>query len=288
MGIRRWFVWPPLVLAVVLAQSYFWVPTYDEQARGNPGRLEEFIHASIGDASILNPILAADGSSSEINNLVFEGLIDRDENLRFRGRVAESWAVSEEAYFYFDERMQPPGAPVPGPEGAAALLRTALSSPDAQPPETRAALANIAAVTVEPARTFDVARRRPAGSSPPEASVRVSAPPRVKLTLREVDQDLFPRLSELLGPGAFTTFDPVAQVVATPTLPAPELQALAAELLPATEHNPVIEFRLRRGLTFHDGHPVTARDVTFTYGAIMDPRTSPRASPTTNRSKRWR
>ena len=89
MGIRRWFVWPPLVLALVLAQSYFWVPTYDEQARGNPGRLEEFIHASIGDASILNPILAADGSSSEINTLVFEGLIDRDENLRFRGRVAE-------------------------------------------------------------------------------------------------------------------------------------------------------------------------------------------------------
>jgi len=279
LGIRRWFVWPPLVLALVLAQSYFWVPTYDEQARGNPGRLEEFIHASIGDASILNPILAADGSSSEINTLVFEGLIDRDENLRFRGRVAESWAVSEEAYFYVDERMQPPGAPVPGPEGAAALLRTALTRPDAQPPETRAALANIAAVTVEPARTFDVARRRPAGSSPPEASVRVSAPPRVKLTLRQVDQDLFPRLSELLGPGAFTAFDPLTHVVATPTLPAPELQALAAELLPATEHNPVIEFKLRRGLTFHDGHPVTARDVTFTYDAIMNPRNlSPRVS----------
>ena len=279
MGIRRWFVWPPLVLALVLAQSYFWVPTYDEQARGNPGRLEEFIHASIGDASILNPILSADSSSSEINGLVFEGLIDRDENLRFRGRVAESWTVTEEAYLNVDERAQPPGAPAPGPEGVAALLRAAIARPEALPPAARAALANIVAVEVEPARVFETPRRRSAGGRPAEVRVQVSAPPRVKLRLREVDQDLFPRLSEILGPDLFSAFDARARMATTPALPEPELQALAAELLPATEHNPVIEFRLRPGVVFHDGRPVGAHDVKFTYDAIMDPRNlSPRVS----------
>jgi len=279
LGIRRWFVWPPLVLALVLAQSYFWVPTYDEQARGNPGRLEEFIHASIGDASILNPILSADSSSSEINGLVFEGLIDRDENLRFRGRVAESWTVTEEAYLNVDERAQPPGAPAPGPEGVAALLRAAIARPEALPPAARAALANIVAVEVESARVFETPRRRSAGGPPSEVRVQVSAPPRVKLRLREVDQDLFPRLSEILGPDLFSAFDARARMATTPALPEPELQALAAELLPATEHNPVIEFRLRPGVVFHDGRPVGAHDVKFTYDAIMDPRNlSPRVS----------
>ena len=57
------------------------------------------------------------------------------------------------------------------------------------------------------------------------------------------------------------------------------LDALAAELLPATEHNPVIEFRLRPGVKFHDGRDVTAQDVKFTYEAIMNPKNlSPRVS----------
>jgi ABC-type transport system substrate-binding protein len=101
-----------------LLQSYFFVPTYEEQARGNPGRLEDFINASIGDASILNPILSADSASADIENLVFEGLIDRDENLRFRGRVAASWAVSEDAYFFVNA-----ASPIPGAEGPAPSRR---------------------------------------------------------------------------------------------------------------------------------------------------------------------
>ena len=43
MSTRRFLILVPLVLSLLLLQSYFWVPTYDEQARGNPGRLEEYI-----------------------------------------------------------------------------------------------------------------------------------------------------------------------------------------------------------------------------------------------------
>jgi len=79
------------VLIIVLLQSYFWVPTYDQQTKGNPDRLNTYITASIGDASLLNPILSSDTASSTIESMVFEGLLDRDEELRFRGRLARSW-----------------------------------------------------------------------------------------------------------------------------------------------------------------------------------------------------
>ncbi len=104
MTIRRVLILAPTLLILFLLQSYFWVPTYEQQTRGNPYRLNEFITASIGDASILNPILSADSASSDINSLVFEGLIDRDEELRFRGRLATSWEIYEEAFFFVNEQ----------------------------------------------------------------------------------------------------------------------------------------------------------------------------------------
>ena len=77
MILRRFLILAPLVVALVLMISFFWVPTYEEQTRGNPERLSQFITTSSGDAAMLNPILSADSASSQINGLVFEGLIDR-------------------------------------------------------------------------------------------------------------------------------------------------------------------------------------------------------------------
>ena len=91
MTIKRILIFAPTLLIIFLLQSYFWVPTYEQQTKGNPQRLNEYITASIGDASLLNPILSADSASSQIEAMVFEGLIDRDEELHFRGRLATSW-----------------------------------------------------------------------------------------------------------------------------------------------------------------------------------------------------
>jgi hypothetical protein len=63
MTTKRILLLAPLVLTLILIQSYFWVPTYEQQARGNPNRLNEYINASIGDATILNPILSAESAS---------------------------------------------------------------------------------------------------------------------------------------------------------------------------------------------------------------------------------
>ena len=55
-----------------------------------------------------SPILSADASSSEIENKVFDGLIDYDENLHFRGRLATGWKVYEGAYFYVNQSISIP------------------------------------------------------------------------------------------------------------------------------------------------------------------------------------
>jgi ABC-type transport system substrate-binding protein len=264
----------PTIVGLVLLQSYFWVPSFDDQARGDPGRLERFISSSIGDAVILNPALSADSASSEVNALVFEGLIDRDLDLSFRGRLAESWQILEEAYLYADETERlPDGAPAT----AAAIVARLRAAQARGAPELRA----VEAMDVLPAETTTVQMappgppRRPGAPGPPPATVPVTVrrPPRVKFTLRAVDQDFFQNLDRLLG-GYVKRLAPARYVTAADPAVA---RATAEAHVQPTEENPVIVFRLRRGVRFHDGHEVTAKDVRFTFETIMDPRNlSPR------------
>ena len=61
-----------------------------------PQKVNQLIISSIGDASFLNPILAQDSASSEINSLVFNGLIKYNRDLDgFVGELAESWKVEK-------------------------------------------------------------------------------------------------------------------------------------------------------------------------------------------------
>ena len=98
MFIKKTLLYTPIILIFFLIQSFFWVPTYDKQAIGNPARLVKYINGSAADAQILNPILSADTSSSTISDLVFDGLIDLDKDLQYRPRLAKSWTQYEEAY----------------------------------------------------------------------------------------------------------------------------------------------------------------------------------------------
>jgi len=67
MLVKKILVFFPLLVLAILVQSYFWVPNYDNQTKGNPKRLTQYITASIGDASILNPILNADKQEKHNN-----------------------------------------------------------------------------------------------------------------------------------------------------------------------------------------------------------------------------
>jgi peptide/nickel transport system substrate-binding protein len=55
---------------------------------------DTIIMGSIGDASNLLPVLASDSASSDINALVYSGLVRYDKNLQIEGELAESWKIS--------------------------------------------------------------------------------------------------------------------------------------------------------------------------------------------------
>jgi ABC-type transport system substrate-binding protein len=278
LTIRRILIFTPLVVIGFLLQSYFWVPTYEEQTRGNPSRLSEFIAASIGDAGLLNPILSADSASSDIESLVFEGLIDRDEDLRFRGRLAASWEIFEEAYFYVNEDAAVMRMDGSGGREVVRLINKAIDGETATEARVRATLDNIVDIAVLPPEQF-VATRVETGNQGEEKAVEITvhAPARIKLVLRSVDQDLFPNLKAVLGEDYFESFDPQKYIHIEDQAGQHNKAAYARALLPAVEHNPIVVFHLRDGVRFHDGHLFHAGDVKFTFEAIMNPRNlSPR------------
>jgi len=272
MRVKRILILAPTLVGLFLLQSYFWVPTFEDQVKGDPGRLTRYIETSIGDASILNPTLAADSASAAIHTLVFEGLIDRDLDLSFRGRLAEAWEIFEEAYLTVDETQRlPDGAPAT----ADGLLRFLERARTAGEP----ALKLVQRIELLPGRPsvgqIEVTEPGPERRNPVKRQIAVTVrqPPRIKFTLREVDQDFFTKIDRLLG-GYGDRIDPSRFVQAADPIVTRER---AAELVPPTEHNPVVLFRLRKGILFHDGHEFDSGDVKFTYEAIMAPENlSPR------------
>jgi ABC-type transport system substrate-binding protein len=282
MTVRRFLILAPLVLILFLLQSYLWVPTYEQQTRGNPYRLSQYISASLGDASLLNPILAADSASSDIVSLVFEGLIDRDEELRFRGRLATAWTVHEEAFFYVNQAAIIPGLGKAGDQDVAAFIRDAMQRSESLAPGLRESLDNITDISVVSQREFLETRSEEDASENKkeiEVKIHVRAPAKIKLTLSKVDQNLFENLRMLLGESYFISFHGEEYLSTEPEVSMERRAHYAAELLQATEHNPILVFTLRPNVRFHDGHVFDANDVRFTYEAIMDPKNlSPRVS----------
>ncbi len=269
MNIRRFLIIAPALVSLVLLVSYFWIPTYEEQTRGNPDRLEQFVTASIGDATLLNPILSAESASSQIESMVFEGLIDRDEDLQYRGRVAHRWDLYERAFFYVNEQaVTPRWGKLDGPALAAELKAIFETSPQWR---------HITAVDLLPPTQISHKTSLTQGSQPQTVELTASAPYRIRLTLDRVDQMLFDNLKRLLGDNYFSSFDAASRLEAPSDLDPTQLAAIARQLMPATAHNPIIDFFLRKGVTFHDGHEVTAEDVKFTYESIVNPKNlSPR------------
>jgi len=86
---RKILFWIPLTIGMIFFLNLFFVG-----ARKNPP-VNQLIISSIGDASFLNPVLAQDSASSEINGFVFNGLLKYDQDLILVGDLAESWEVKE-------------------------------------------------------------------------------------------------------------------------------------------------------------------------------------------------
>jgi ABC-type transport system substrate-binding protein len=270
MSIRKLLIWLPIAITVFLVQSFFWVPTYEEQTRGNPRRLEEFITASTGDASILNPILAADSSSGTIIDKVFEGLIERDENLRFRGKLATSWEIFEEAYLLVNENISPD-----------TLIRTFKKAKDGEcnlSHTLKKTIQNIEKIEILPEENITVSQTLPhIIDSKDPITLHIKVPQKIMFTLKKVDQTFFENLKELLGQDYLSHDNRAAAIKSEIFLTNEQKKLIARSILPPYEHNPVIIFHLRPNVPFHDGHIFDAEDVKFTYESIVNPKNvSPR------------
>ncbi|UCH91033.1 MAG: peptide ABC transporter substrate-binding protein [Nitrospirota bacterium] len=280
MFVKRLLLFIPLVLVFLLVQSYFWVPTYENQAAGNPDRLVTYIEGSSGDAKILNPILNADSSSSAIVSQVFEGLLDLDENLALRGRLATDWQITERAFLAVNPHQRfPDGTEVTG-------ARLFQKIHEAWEAGTEEGLKDyVQSLELLPAiqREETISLLLPNAEGRPQLKdvpVTVKVPERVAFTLSQVDQDLFDRLKPILGEQYFDHFPYDEMIYSLNELTKETEETLREkfpEILPIGEHNPTIVFHLRKGVKFQDGHEFDAGDVKFTYEAIMNPKNlSPR------------
>ncbi len=79
----------PAFIMLILSISFFSARTTLDRS------INQLVIGSIGDASYLNPILAQDSASSDINSFVFNGLLKYDKDLNIVGDLAGSWQVVE-------------------------------------------------------------------------------------------------------------------------------------------------------------------------------------------------
>jgi len=271
-----------MILIGILIQSFFWVPTYDKQATGNPERLIKFIESVSGDARILNPILHADSASSLIVDKVFDGLLGLDDQLNLRPRLAASWTQYEEAYLTLplDSPSNLPSRPqdwinyIQNKMKASSEWRNNIQSIEVIP-------ANESVASVQVPMLDEKGKVVKENNRPKMQTVEYTLhqPPRLRFTLKKVDQYFFAPLIEILGKDYVDRFS-YRQFIFTKN---PAQQTLLKnhypEILKVVEHNPVLIFKLKKGVRFHDGHEFDSGDVLFTYQSIMDPRSaSPRTS----------
>lgn len=275
--VRTLIVGIPLVLAAVTAVA-LWTVT-----RVSTDKKNEMFIGSIAEPATLNPIQAADSASGAVLGVIFNGLLKYDADLNIAGDLAESWEMSQRSTFFFAT-----------PEDAAqAAANLEASSPDRgklhlqrwHVAENRLILELSLPGTAD---SMELAGRFGAARPLDVSTLSITAPKPLGDALRE-----------------FATLTPSAQVVrvwasgnlgevaflGTPDVVAPHLREFLADktgtdgltiepvVAPAFLAEPEISFRLRDGVQWHDGAPFTARDVKFTYDAIMDDRVaSPRKS----------
>ena len=284
MFIKRLLIFLPLILILILGQSFFWVPTYDTQSKGNPHRLVKYIHGSIGDAQILNPALNADQSSADIVELVFDGLIGQDDQLQLRPRLATGWIQYEEAYLLLDTDFKREGFKPTKPEDWITWLGEGLG-------DNLSWMDNIKSMEIISQNStqgsvkspeFDSDGKQITENGKPklnEIKYSINKHFKLKFTLRNIDQEFFDPIKSLIGPKYFEEFPLDKLINANDSSQKELLKSQLINILPVVEHNPIIVFDLRPGVRFHDGHEFDSGDVLFTYQAIMDTsNASPRRS----------
>jgi len=118
MHIKRILFSLPIAIALFFFVSFL-------MARENfHHQTNQLILSSLGDAEKLNPVLSTDAASSDVNGLIFNGLVKYDENQELIGDLAESWKVEQISTFHLK-----PESPLSS-QAAVANLKASLGTED--------------------------------------------------------------------------------------------------------------------------------------------------------------
>lgn len=300
MRVRQILFLMPIIIGAFFLLSFL-------VARENFDRKRnQLILSSIGDAEKLNPILSTDSASSDINSLVFNGLVKYNEKQELAPELAERWEIeqwstiylrassgltSKEASQKLKRALGPEGMKrlkieAIEPEGGGELkihLRTAGRAFEEE------LLKLLPRESLEPIATLfvylDTKRKFPDGEEAGASSLlkRYLKALELRPELKERSLEQFIENSSLLAlkvRGDERPFRGLLEGLLQGGSPSgkekvPEPLGRVVKVERAyVDNEPAITFYLRKGVRWHDGEPFTARDVVFTYEKIMDERTN--------------
>jgi len=73
-----------------------WTDQPAAQEKYEPAYGDMLIKGSIGDASVLLPVLASDSASFDVTGMIYNGLVKYDKNIILEGDLAEKWDISKD------------------------------------------------------------------------------------------------------------------------------------------------------------------------------------------------
>ncbi len=231
----------------------------------------------------LNPILSAESAASEVENFIFEGLLQYNENLEIIPQMAASFDLSQTTTIFFKK-----------PDDAlSALLKI-------QTLKDRWAEWKLTGVRLEKNQLLlqlnesgmDASKAilgvLDANATNPLTNLRVETGGKA----REILEKMKKEVPDLAMERSWFDYDSAFEISTTTAAgPAEEkikaflgAQGLKEARVVVTETRPFlaepsVRFLLRDDVRWHDGKPFTSRDVAFTYKALMDEKiASPRKS----------
>ncbi len=294
MWIRRLLLLAPLLVGLAFLGAFLVARQHFDERLSSRAQRMELVRMMGGDASYLNPILVSDTSSGVIADLIFNGLMKYNENLELVGDLAERWDIEQTSVCYLDvsddelARLAERLSHTFGEEQRAEL---GIDRIEARPPHALGLHLRTAGRAFEEA----VLPALPEGKVIPVRLVTVVLKPgeqfedgtpvasgeAVKRVLKAVEQDA--RLAERLiehWATSSTVFSiklrgdeaPLLAIIDA-LLTQRQLGRIADVRAFTFDNTPVVTFHIRPSGRFHDGEPLTAEDVLFTYETIMDEST---------------
>jgi ABC-type transport system substrate-binding protein len=275
-AVVRFFVYGiPVLLIALLVASFVTVASFSAD------RTNELTVASIAEPTRLNPIQSAESAASEVESLVFEGLLQYDENLEIAPQLAKSFTLRQTTTVFFRD----PAAALT----ALSFIRAARDRWEGwKLTEARAEGQRVVLDFSEPGmeasqQVYDLFDH---AMVVPLATLRVETGEAARETVEAFGQAHPDAAIERV----WFDFNAAAEVTVAGDGQAAETQwkeflagrkmekATVTKLEPRPFlAEPEVRFVLREGVRWHDGAPFTSRDVVFTYNALMDEKVaSPR------------